>query len=257
MNTIAAVSIAVFVLGVSLLVFLRANNARFKVKPSDVVVALIPVITLLLATGKLHTFQIGEGGVKVETTFAVASRMETISQLSSFRRSPGRGMPPTPMPYPVRSSFSRPFNQQTEGLLVNLNEKSYWESEVEEYLIRFLEQPFADYLIIQHQSGAFFAMASTRELTSLFQAKYPPYTPHDLARWLSVSNAKVLSTLPGFIDSRYAVTNDENGNIPDEIEFTDVPILPVIDQTGQFIGIVESATAGETSTTSMTEKGNE
>lgn len=153
------------------------------------------------------------------------------------------------MPHTVRSDFSRPFNQQAEGLLVNLNQKSYWESEVEQYLIRFLEQPFADYLIVQHQSGAFFAMASTRELTSLFQAEYPPYTPHDLARWLSVSNAKVLSTLPGFIDSQYAITNDENGKIPDEIEFTDVPILPVIDQAGRFIGIVESSTTGEISTT--------
>lgn len=128
---------------------------------------------------------------------------------------------------------------------------------MEEYLIRFLEQPFADYLIIQDQSGAFFALASTRELTNLFQAKYPPYTPHDLARWLSVSNAKVLSTLPGFIDSRYAITNDDNGKIPDDIQFTEVPILPVIDQAGRFIGIVESPVTEETATMDMIEKGKE
>jgi hypothetical protein len=73
MDMMIPLSVGSFVLILALLVLIRAKNSRFEVKPADIVVAVVPVIVFLLVTGKLQKFEIGEGGVKIETAFVKAS----------------------------------------------------------------------------------------------------------------------------------------------------------------------------------------
>jgi hypothetical protein len=67
-------SVCSFVFIIALLVLIRAKNSRFEVKPADIVVAVVPVVVFLLVTGKLQKFEVGEGGVKIETAFVKASK---------------------------------------------------------------------------------------------------------------------------------------------------------------------------------------
>lgn len=68
-------SVGGFIAILALLVLLRAKSSRFEVKPMDIivaVVAVVPVVLFLLLTGKLQTFEIGEGGLKIEAAFVTA-----------------------------------------------------------------------------------------------------------------------------------------------------------------------------------------
>ncbi len=73
MNAAIVLSVGGFALILATLVLLRAKSSRFEVKPADIVVAVVPVLVFLLVTGKLQKFEIGEGGVKIETAFVKAS----------------------------------------------------------------------------------------------------------------------------------------------------------------------------------------
>lgn len=237
MDATAVISIASFVLLVAVLVLLRTRNNRFEVKPADIVVAVIPIVVFLLVTGKLQKFEIGEGGVKIETAFIKASTSAIVSQVT-----PLTGLPSEPIRLdPKRGVDEIPqlIARQTEGLLFRLGHGGYWGPAIEEYFRLLTSQPFLKYLIIENPDGTFFAMADARELTGLFQAERPPYTARDFAEWLNAANREALAQLPGFIASEHAVTKEgDKGQTLRKMEALNVDTLPVIDNQRHFAGIV-------------------
>src|SRR4051794_11813030 len=52
MDGTVAGSIAVFAVILALLVVLRARDSKFEVRPTDIVVAILPIVIFLLVTGK-------------------------------------------------------------------------------------------------------------------------------------------------------------------------------------------------------------
>jgi len=237
MDTTVVISLGSFVLIVAVLVILRARNSRFEVKPADIVVAILPIVVFLLVTGKLQKFEIGEGGVKIETAFVKASTSAIGSQVT-----PLTGLPSEPIRLDPKGGVEEIpglIERKTEGLLFRLGYGGYWGPAIEEYLSVLARQPFLKYLIIENPDGTFFAMADARELIWMLQAEHSHFTAGDFAKWLNEADKKELARLPGFITSNHAVTKEKDkGQTLRKMEDLNVDTLPVVDNRRHFAGIV-------------------
>lgn len=237
MQTTIVLSIGSFLIILGLLVLLRARNSKFEVRPSDVVVAVVPVIVFLLVTGRLQKFEIGEGGVKIETAFVKASESAITSQIT-----PLTGLPAEPLrldPKRGVEEIPRLIEMKTEGLLFRLGQGGYWGPAIEEYFTLLAEQPFLRYLIIEDADGAFFAVASARELTAIFKNPRAPFGAKDFAEWLNTSDKKSLQRLPGFIAADGALTQAADKKQALQLmEDLNADTLPVIDDNKRFAGVV-------------------
>jgi len=237
LDTTVWISLASFAFVLAALVLLRAKNSRFEVKPADIVVAILPIVVVLLVTGKLQKFEISESGIKIESAFVEAQASAIASQVT-----PLTGLPAEPIrldPKRGVDEIPRLIAQKTEGLLFRLGHGGYWGPAIEEYFKSLARQPFLKYLIIVNPDGSFFALADARELTGLFQVERPPYTATDFANWLNKSNRSALAQLPGFISSQHAVTKEtDKGQVLREMEALNVDTLPVVDDRKRFSGIV-------------------
>jgi hypothetical protein len=240
MDTATVISICSFVLIIAVLVLIRARNSRFEVKPADIVVAVLPIVVFLLVTGKLQKFEIGEGGVKIETAFVKASTSAIVSQVT-----PLTGLPSVPIRLdPKRGVEEIPklIARKTEGLLFRLGHGGYWGPAIKEYFRLLARQPFLKYLIIENPDGTFFAMSDARELTGLFQAERPPYSASDFAEWLNAANREALARLPGFIASQHSVTKEaDKSQTLRKMEALNLSTLPVVDNKRHFVGIVNQS----------------
>ncbi len=237
MDITIPLSVGSFVLILAVLVLLRAKSSRFEVKPADVVVAVVPVVVFLLVTGRLQKFEIGEGGVKIETAFVKASTSAIASQVT-----PLVGLPSEPIQLdPKRGveEIPRLIERKTEGLLFRLGHGGYWGPAIEQYFVMLAKEPFLKYMIIENSDGTFFAMANARELTALFQTQRPPYTAKDFAEWLNRGNKEAIARLPGFIASQNAVNKEtDKGQALQKMEALNIDTLPVVDDKKRFAGIV-------------------
>lgn len=237
MDPMIPLSVGSFLLILSVLVFLRSRNSRFEVKPADIGVAVLPILVILLVTGKLQKFEIGEGGIKIETAFVEASTSAITSQVT-----PIMGLPSEPVRLDLKmgvEEIPRLIERKTEGLLFRLNYSGYFGPAIEEYLGQLSKQPFFKYLIIENPDGTFFAIADARELTVLFQTRHPQYTARDFANWLNTGNKVALARLPGFIGSQDGVNKEtDKGQALQKMETLNIDTLPVVDEKKRFAGIV-------------------
>lgn len=237
MDIAIPLSIGSFVLILALLVLVRAKNSRFEVKPSDIVVAVIPVIVFLLVTGKLQKFEIGESGVKIETAFVKASTSAITSQVT-----PLTGLPSEPIEIHAKAGvreIPRLIEQRTEGLLFRLGYGGYYGPAIKEYLLQLTKEPFLNYLIMEKPDKTFFGMANARELNALFETQHPPYNANDFAEWLNRGNIEALSRLPGFISLQNALSKkSDKRQALQKMEKLNMDTLPVVEENQRFVGIV-------------------
>ncbi len=238
MDSTVLYSIGSFLLILATLVLLRARSSRFEVKPSDIVVAIIPVVVFLLVTGKLQKFEIGEGGVKIETAFVQASTASIDPQVT-----PLTGLPSEPIQLDPKTAVSKIpslIERRTEGLLFRLGHGGYWGPAIEEYFSALGRQTFFKYLIIEHPDGRFFGLADARALYEMLSNRSGPFGADQLARWLNQSDTKALARLPGFIGQDQAVRKGtDKFEALLKMEELNVDWLPAINEEQRFAGIVE------------------
>lgn len=238
MDSTIIYSVGSFLIILAILVLLRAKSSRFEVKPSDIIVAVLPVIVFLLVTGKLQKFEIGEGGVKIETAFVQASKASIDQQVT-----PLTGLPSEPIqldPKTAVSEIPRLIERETEGLLFRLGHGGYWGPAIEEYFTVLTRHPFFKFLIIEHPDGRFFGLADARALNELLSNPDAPYGADQLARWLNQSDTKALSSLPGFIGKDQAVRKGtDKFEALLKMEELNVDWLPAVNDQQRFAGIVE------------------
>ncbi len=239
MNATILLSVGSFVLILAVLVLLRAKSARFEVKPADIVVAVVPVVVFLLVTGKLQKFEIGEGGVKIETAFVQASASTIEKQVT-----PLVGIPAEPVrlgPKGGVNEIPRLLESETEGLTFRLGHGGYWGPAIAEYFAALSRQPFLKYVIIEDRDGRFFGLANARELAEFFQEGYEvPVNADQFAKELNESDTKALAKLPGFIGSADAVSKGtDKYQALLKMETLNVDRLPATNEAGRFAGMVE------------------
>jgi len=239
MTTTIAYSVGSFIVIVAALVLLRAQNSRFEVKTSDIVVAVVPVLVFLLVTGRLQKFEIGEGGVKIETAFVEASGSAIASQVA-----PLTGLPTEPIEIDAKAGtfeIPRLIERKTEGLSFRLGRGGYYYGPaIQEYLVQLTKAPYLKYLLIENPDGSFFGSASARDVAATLQSQPPPYTANDLAKWLNDGDKAALQRLSGFIGADAALTKQtDKAQALERMEASNVDTLPVVNEQKRFVGIVD------------------
>lgn len=238
MTTTIAYSVGSFIVILAVLVLLRARNSRFEVKTSDIVVAVVPVLVFLLVTGRLQKFEIGEGGVKIETAFVEASASAIASQVT-----PLTGLPTEPIEIDAKAGVERIpelIARKAEGLSFRLGRRGYYYGPaIQDYLVQLARGPFLKYLIIENADGTFFGSANARDIIATFQAPRPPFTADNLASWLNEDDTEALARLPGFISAKDALTKEtDKAQALQRMESANVDTLPVVNEQKRYVGIV-------------------
>jgi len=79
-----------------------------------------------------------------------------------------------------------------------------------------------------------------RELNSIFMSPEAPFNSDDFARWINMSDTASLTNLSGFLSAKDAIKNDsDKQRALERMEALNTETLPVIDEAGKFVGVVD------------------
>ncbi len=96
------------------------------------------------------------------------------------------------------------------------------------------------YVVINRADGILFGLLDSRQLTSLLKAGSGQVDPERFAEWLNRSSTTELSSLPGFIPAKSALQKtSETRAALERMNALDVQSLPVVDEAGRFVGVVD------------------
>ncbi len=223
------VILGVFVFIIVIMLILRAKvGEKFEVKYSDIAIALIPIVLLLILTEKIELFEFA--GIKIKTAIVDASKAEIKEQVLPVEpvKMVAKG-PPSEIPRLIR--------KKTEALSFQLGYSGYYGPVIKDYLNQLLEHPYLKYIVINSNDGKFFGMADTAETNSFFSTSEDMYGK--FADWIAKSDMSSLSTLPGFISVQNAIKKDTHKQTAlMKMEEIKTEKLPVIDEQERFIGVV-------------------
>jgi len=237
MDSIIYISLAVFIFIVGLLVFLRSKtNAKYEVKNSDIVLGLLPIVLILLVTGKIESFEFGD--LKVKAALVDASNKEISSQIS-----PLEGIPIRELQSESKGATSRIptlIRNKTEALEFRLNHGGYYGPAIGDYFEALSRQSLLKYIIITEQDGTFFGMYDAGTLMAFFENAESGANLDDFASWLNQGRTGPLVGIPGFIPAGEALRQNSNkSEALTALEDKNLEMLPVIDQEGFLQGIVD------------------
>ncbi len=235
MNTLI-IAIGVFFVLLVLLIALRiVTGNKFEIKTSDIVLALIPVALWLFLTGKIKELTLGE--LKIVSAIEEASNSPIASQVTKL---------------PVQSVQLDPkvgtggipelIKKRSRALSFQLGHGGYWGPAIEEYLKILTQYPFLRYIVINNSDRSFFGMTDARQIADIILAPEPgrPFNSQTLADWLNHSDKTQLGTLPSFISSENALNKESDRRRALQLmDSLDVQTLPVVDDKGIYVGVVD------------------
>lgn len=228
-------ALVIFILVMAVLMILRMKiGEKFEVRNSDILIAIIPVALWLVLTGKIQKLEFGE--FKIEAAFVEASKTAITKQITpvklpveSIRMDPKQGVEEIP----------QLIKNRTEALHFELGYGGYYGPAIEQYLERLSDYHFFKHVIITEEEGKFVGIADAKELNSVFSAQEAPYSSDDFAHWINESKIASLSNLPGFVSARNAIKKSTDKQTAlEKMDTLNIETLPVIDDEGSFIGVV-------------------
>jgi len=225
-------SLLIFITIIVALMVLRLRiGAKFEIKNSDILIALIPVALWLILTGKVQVFEFG--GFKIESAFIDASQKVITKQIDK--------LPVEKITLSMKGTATeipRLIKKETEALTFELGYGGYYGPMIAEYLSRLSEHSFFKYVIFS-ENGGFFGIANAREINFLFKTEGEAYG-RDFAQWVNEPNVDMLSRLPGFVSIKDAIKNDaDKQKALEKMEALNIDTLPVINEKNRFIGLVD------------------
>jgi len=248
------ISIVTFVALLVIIIFIRVKNKKFEVKPTDIVLAILPIAIVLLVTGNLKKFEFG--GLKVESAFVKASESTIINQVNHIKTDQPNSLSMKPWEPPLISP-SRTLGElknipsraakalvcipikRAEALQFILGDGHYAGDAILHYLDSLIQYPPFQYIIIINKNGTFFGLADGRTIYNLFLNR--DYSANKFAEWLNKPDENALIKMPSFRSSLYAVNEratDKNQALQ-KMESLNVDSLPVVNDNGQFVGVVK------------------
>lgn len=228
------IAIGGFILLLAALVVLRAKTGnKFEIKNSDIVLALIPIALWLFLTGEIQEFAFGD--IKIVKAFNEASQSPVAPQVTQLpvenvQMDPKRGVGDIP----------RLIESKSQALSFRLGHGGYFGPAISRYLEELTQYPFLRYIVIENSDGSFFGMTDARQIAAIIRGPRGSSFAREFADWLNSSNKAKIGELPGFISSKDALKKDADRFRALQImESLDVHTLPVINDAGKFVGIVD------------------
>lgn len=230
---VAALAIAVFLMLVLAIVGLRARvRGMPEIKNSDVVVALVPVALWMFLTGQIQEFTFGD--VRIARAIQQASQQPVGAQVEELPVEEIRVDEKGPV-----AAISALARRKSQGLRFRLGHGGYYGPAIREYLDKLTSLPFLRYVILTHADGKLFGFADARQLTALMRAE-GGFDVDAFANWLNAGDEASLSGLPGFTPAEKALHKDTDRSAALRLmNSLDVQALPVVDEQGLFVGIVD------------------
>ena len=231
--TETAVAVIVVVLLVVGLTILRARTgSKFEIRTSDVALALVPVALWMLFTGKVQEFAVGD--VKIVTAIREASASPIKNQVTPLpvadvRIDPKLGVDQIP----------ELLRRKTEALSFRFGHGGYYGPAIAEYLDRLAQSPSFRYVVISLPDGKFAGMIDARQLAALL-AGADRRAADAFASHLNRNDYDAILKLPGVIAQDKAIkkSTDKRQALM-QMDAMDVQTLPVVDDAGKFVGVVD------------------
>ncbi|MEJ2363763.1 MAG: hypothetical protein P8075_12710 [Deltaproteobacteria bacterium] len=228
---------------ISVLVRMRYGD-KYELKAVDLVLVIIPLLVVLLITGKVKVLE--AFGVKADLTelFADAASANINEQVAKTK-SPGVDEVVNMLNMAEKTGVKdipRLVQEKTEALVFRLGHGGYYGPAIQKYFDALYASSYLQYLIILDQEGKLFGIYDALDLTVYFRTQ-GENAYKDFASWLNQSNENSksqLTRLPGFVSAKQSVARElSKQNVLKRMDRLRVDSLPVVDDAGFFLGTVE------------------
>lgn len=240
--------VALLAVGVAFMVAAVVLRARFgekyELKTIDLALLILPLLFVLLITGKLKVLD--AFGVKADFSelFADAAAT-TIKQQVVNTDSPGFDevlhMPEMAAKGGVRE-IPQLLEKKTEALLFQLGHGGYYGPAIQQYFDALYASSYLKYVVILDPTGKLFGIYNALDLTVAFRTQGGAAYA-DFAAWLNRPDdygRNMLARLPGFVGTEQAVARElSKRDVLRRMDELRVDSLPVVDKDGVFVGTVE------------------
>jgi CBS domain-containing protein len=230
-ETILAVVVVIALVAGLALLRARTGN-KLDIKSSDIVFALVPVALWMLLTGKITELTVGD--VKIVTAIREASASPVKNQVTPLpvadvRMDPKEGVGEIPAL----------LRRKTEALSFRLGHGGYYGPAIAEYLVRLSQSPSFRYVVITEADGKFLGMIDSRQISALLSGP-GGQGADEFAAYLNRNDAQAILRMPGIVPREKAITKTtDKRQALMHMESLDVQTLPVVDEGGRFVGIVD------------------
>jgi hypothetical protein len=224
------------------LVLLRGlTGGRVEVKLADAAIAIIPVVLVLLATGQIQKLAIGTEGITIETArdaILGASATSITGQVSP--------LPVAPVEVAAKGGtgeIPHLIAQGVQGLNFRLGAGFYVGQAIDEYLRQLTAYPAFRFVIVTKPDGTLFGVMDARKLQQVVAQDTVGISWSQFADILNRGDAGAfdrLTKLTGFIGRDQALTKAaDKHNALERMEKLAADWLPVVDDRGMFVGVVD------------------
>ena len=225
-------AIASFILLLVLLVLLRAKtDEKYQIKNSDIVIALIPIALVLFLSGKVQELTFGEFKI------ALAMKKTTESPVSAEVTE----LPIEEVQLGRRQSLVELEQYIEKRIPVVSFQFSRFSRGGSDIIVDYLEltqYPFLRHIVFYDAEGAFFGMADAQKIAAMEGIT----SFEKIASWVLDAQEARIMTLPGFVSAEDALLENANKLAAlKKMNLLNVPVLPVVDESGKFSGIIEQS----------------
>ncbi len=226
-------------------VFIRARfGEKYELKSIDLVLLIVPLLFVLLVTGKLQIFEAFGVRADFSQLFAEAAA-EDIDRQVTNTASPGVDELVTLLETAAKAGVQeipRLMEQKTEALVFRLGHGGYYGPAIEQYFNALYASSYLQYLIILTPEGQLFGLYDALDLAVYFRTEGNG-AYEDFAYWLNQASPgaeQSLARLPGFISAEASVFQGwSKRRALEAMDDLGLDTLPVVDEDGQFVGLVE------------------
>lgn len=228
---------AVFaILIVVALVLLRSyTGGKSEVTIADAAIALVPIIFVLFATGKIDKLGIGPSGITVESAIVNAADADVLDQVEVLDQ-----VAETDEVLAVAKggldSIPKFLRQGVQALTFRVG-GNYVDEIIESYFRQLTQSPrFQYFIVLEPSKDRFFGIMDARQLLALIDQKVLKWS--DLEKLIKDKPLE-LSELDGFIrlDSAVQETVTKREALM-RLEETGLEWLPVVNEKNQFVGVI-------------------
>ena len=217
---------------------------KYELKTIDLVLIIIPLLFVLLITGKVKVLD--AFGVKADLSELFTDAAGTnIEQQVAETSSPGVDEVVHMLEMAAKAGVKeipQLVQKKTEALVFRLGHGGYYGPAIQQYFDALYASSYLQYLIVLNQEGKLFGIYDALDLAVYFRTK-GKRAYANFATWLNrptESAQKKLARLPGFVNSGQAVARDRSKReVLKKMDSLRVDSLPVVDDAGFFVGTVE------------------
>ena len=246
---IVACGVAILLL-VGLVLLRTLSKGKAEVRITDAAIAILPIIIILLVTGKITKLGVGADGVTVETAReAILSASKGSVKLQIDRVVPQRLAVAS-----KRGSDRIPeyVARGVQALKFQIGSGVYAPSVMKAYFDALSKSPQFKYMVLEQRNGTFFGIIDARKLLSVLSASErgsgvgPIRSWQDLRTAIARSPSKFRS-FPSFVSAQRALpSGSSKRKALQRLQKENREWLPVMNAQKRFVGIIDRSrlTAG-------------